>query len=84
MSLKLSITNSFILAHGKFQEITDFRIADPVPPLDPRCHFDMMCECEKYINWQKDMLGLGGNTPKHKLKDCKFKILCNKLPFLSK
>ena len=36
---------SFILAHGKFQESTQF---------------DMMCECEKYINWQKDMLGLGG------------------------
>ena len=70
MSLKLSITNSFILAHGIIQETTHFRVADPVPPLDPRCHFDMMCECEQYINWQKDILGLGGgggNTTRNKL-----------------
>ena len=60
MSFKLSITTIFILAHGKFQEIIHFRIADPVPPLDPGCHFCMMYECEKHMNWHKNMLGLGG------------------------
>ena len=48
MSLKLSITTVLILAQGKFQEIVHFRLADPVPPLDPGCHFDMLCECEKH------------------------------------
>ena len=60
MSLKLSITNALILVHGKFLEIIHFRLADPVPPLDPGCHFDMMCECEKHINCRKEMLGPGG------------------------
>ena len=46
--------------HGKFQKIIHFRLADPVPPLDPGCHFDMMCICEKHIYCRKDMLGLGG------------------------
>ena len=46
--------------HGKFQKIIHFRLADPVSPLDPGCHFDMMCICEKNIYCRKDMLGLGG------------------------
>ena len=51
-------------------EIIHFRLADPVPPLDPGCHFDMMCEYdeyEKHINCRKEMLGPRGNTPRHKL-----------------
>ena len=32
------------------------------PPLDPECHFDMLCECAINIYWQKDMLGHGGGT----------------------
>ena len=60
MSIKLSITTVLILVHGKFQEIVHFRLADLVPPLDPGCHFNMMCECEKHINWRKGMLGPGG------------------------
>ena len=67
MSLKLSITTVLILVHGKFQEIIHFRLADPVPPLDPGRHFDMMCECEKHTNRPKGMLGPGGNTPRNKL-----------------
>ena len=62
MSSKLSITIVLILIHGKYQEIIRFRLADPVPPLDPGCHFDMMCECEKHTNWRKGMLGPGGGT----------------------
>ena len=60
MFLKLSITNVLILVHRKFQEIIHFRLDDPVPPLDPGCHFDMMCACEKHINWRNGMLGPGG------------------------
>ena len=62
MSSKLSITTVRILVHGKFQEIRYFRYADPVPVLDQGCHFDMMSECEKHINWGKDMLSPGGHT----------------------
>ena len=50
LPLKLSITTVLILVHKKFQEIIHFRLADPVPPLDPGCHFDTMCECEKHTN----------------------------------
>ena len=60
MSLKLSITTVLILVNGKFQEIIHFCLADPVPPLDPGCHFDMMCEYEKRTNCRKGMLGPGG------------------------
>ena len=60
MSLKLSIITVLYFVHGKFQKILHFRLADPVPPLDPGCHFDIMCICEKHINYQKDMLGLVG------------------------
>ena len=71
MSLKLSITTVLLLVHGKFMEIIHFRLADPAPPpLDPGCHFDMMCEYdeyEKHINCRKEMLGPRGNTPRHKL-----------------
>ena len=67
MCIKLSITTVLILVHGKFQKIVHFRLADPVPHLDPGCHFDMMCECEKHINWRKGMLGPGGDTPRNKL-----------------
>ena len=65
MSLKLSITTVLILVHGKFQEFIHFRLADPAPPpppLDPGCHFDMMREYEKHINWRKGMLGPWGHT----------------------
>ena len=51
-----------------------FRLADPVPPLDPECHFDVFCECAKRTCWQKGMLshwgvcvgggGAGVHTPK--------------------
>ena len=60
MSLNLSIITVLYLVHGKFQKIIRFRLADPVPPLDPGCHFDMMCICEKHIYCSKDKLGLGG------------------------
>ena len=44
-----------ILVHGKFQEIIHVRLADPVPPpLDPGCHFDMMCGCVDVKNTQTD------------------------------
>ena len=39
-----------------------FCFVDPVappPPLDPECHFDMLCECARNIYWQKGMLGHG-------------------------
>ena len=61
MSLKLSITTVLILVHRKFQEIIHFRLADPVPPLDPGCHFDMMCECEKH-KLTKEHAGSRGGT----------------------
>ena len=67
MSLKLSIITVLYFVHGKFQKIIHFRLADPVSPLDPGCHFDMMCICEKHIYCRKDMLGLGGNVPRNKL-----------------
>ena len=62
MSLKLSITTVLILIHGKFQEIIHFRLADPVPPLDPGCHFDMMCECGKTHKLTKAHAGSQGGT----------------------
>ena len=67
MSLKLSIITVLYFVHGKFQKIIHFRLADPVPPLDPGYHFDMMCIFEKHIYCRKDMRGLGGNVPKNKL-----------------
>ena len=67
MSLKLSIVTVLYFVHRKFQKIIHFRLADPVSPLDPGCHFDMMCICEKHINCRKGMLGLGGNVPRNKL-----------------
>ena len=66
MSLKLSIATVLILVHGKFQEIIHFRLANPVPPLDPECHFDMMCECENTQNDETCWVP-GGNTPRNKL-----------------
>ena len=85
MSLQLSIITVLYLVHG-FQKIIHFRLADTVPPQDPGCHFDMMCECEKHIYCRKDMLGLGGgDIPRNKRKHySKLKILCNKLTFRSK
>ena len=62
MSLKLSIITVLTLVHGKFQKIMHFCLADPVPHLDSGCHFDMICDCEKHINWQKDMLGVGAGV----------------------
>ena len=49
MSLKLSIIKVLYFVHGKFQKIIHFLLADPVPPLDPGCHSDMLCICEKHI-----------------------------------
>ena len=67
MSLKLSIITVLnILFMENFRKLY-ICLADPVPPLDPGCHFDMMCICEKHIYCQKDMLGLGGNVPRNKL-----------------
>ena len=61
MSLKLSIIKVLYFVHENFQKIINSCLADTVPPpLDPGCHFDMMCICEKHIYCQKDMLGLGG------------------------
>ena len=65
MSLKLSIITVLYFVHGKFEKIIHFRLADPVPPLNPGCHFDMMCICEKHIYCRKDMLGLGGGWGEH-------------------
>ena len=42
MSLKLSIIAVLYFVHGKFQKIIHFRLAEPVPPLDPGCHFDTL------------------------------------------
>ena len=67
MSLKLSIITVLTLVHEKFQKIIHFQLADPVSPLDPGCHFDIMCEYEKHINRRNDMLGLGRNIPRNKL-----------------
>ena len=62
MSSNLSITTALILVHGKFQEIIHFHLADPVPPLDPGCHFDMVCECEKTHKLTKGHAGSRGGT----------------------
>ena len=46
-----------------------FRTADPVPPLDPGSHSDMLCRKIICINTQKEILGHGGgNTPQNKLE----------------
>ena len=65
MSLELCIITSLTLVHGKLQKNIHFCLADPVFPLDPGCHFDMICACEKHIYWRKDMLGLGGGDTKY-------------------
>ena len=57
MSLKLSIITVLYFDHGKFQKIIHFCLADPVPHLDPGCHFDMMCICEKHIILSKGHAG---------------------------
>ena len=44
-----------------FQLDTDFfSVYNPVPPLDPRCHLDMLCIFVMKDRWQKGVLGLKG------------------------
>ena len=62
MSLKLSIITVLYFVHEKFQKIIHFRLADPVPPLDPGCHFYMMCICEKTHILSKGHAGSRGGT----------------------
>ena len=64
MSLKLSITTDnylLTLVHGKFQTILYiFAFADPVLPLDPGCHFDIMCGYEKKTYTDEKTCRFGG------------------------
>ena len=84
MSLELSIITSLTLVHGKLQKIIHFRLADPVFPLDPGYHIDMICACEKHI-LAKGHAGSrgGGGILRNKLEDCTLKMVCTKLTFLS-
>ena len=66
MSLRLSIKTVLIEIHGQFQKIILFRLAYPViHPLDPGCHFDIMCECKKTHILTKGHAGSSGKTPRH-------------------
>ena len=78
-------TSFFISCKGTFHRCEPFSLVWPCFPLDPRCHFDMLCECVKRTCWQKGMLDHGGGehipqvTTRHR-----YNILCNKSKFLSK